>query len=70
MENWIKNRSETQKINQNDSTNSVTISIKTQIKNKKLYFLLANQLSFFILNNLRASHLLTHSAHTVLDFNL
>ena len=32
MENWIKNRSETQEINQIDSINSVTISIKTQVK--------------------------------------
>ena len=32
MENWIKNRSETQEIYQIDSINSVTISIKTQIK--------------------------------------
>ena len=31
MENWIKNQSETQEINQIDSNNSVTISIKTQI---------------------------------------
>ena len=30
---------------------------------------LTNQLRFFTLNNLRASHLLTHSAHTVFDFN-
>ena len=68
MENWIKNRSETQEINQIDSINSVTISIKTQ-KNKKTYFLLANKLSFFTMNNLSASHLLTHWAHTVFDFN-
>ena len=65
MENWIKNQSETQEINQIDSNNSVTISIKTQIKKiKKIYFLLANKLRFFTLNNLGASHLLTHSVHT------
>ena len=37
MENWNKNRSENQEINQIDLINSVTISIKTKIKKIKKY---------------------------------
>ena len=37
LENWNKNRSETQEINQIDLINHVTISIKTQIKKINKY---------------------------------
>ena len=45
------------------------LNLNSKQKNQKIYFLLANKLSFFTLNNLGASRLLTHSAHTDFDFN-